>query len=161
MVTVIMGVSGTGKTTIGKLLAKQLSVPFIDADDFHPKSNVDKMKSGVPLNDDDRLPWLLNLRKEIESHNSSNGAVLACSALKKKYREILSKRISDEVRFVWLMGDKKTILNRMNQRDNHYMPSSLLDSQFDALEEPSADEAITVEINATPDLIVEEILKKI
>lgn len=156
-----MGVSGTGKTTVGKLLAEHLNLPFMDADDFHPEKNVEKMSKGIPLDDSDRKPWLSKLRKEIELQNRQGGAVLACSALKKTYRDILSGSKQNDVRFIYLKGDRETILNRMNQREDHYMPASLLDSQFNTLEEPSPDEAIHIHIDPPPHEIVKEIIKKL
>ncbi len=155
MVVIIMGVSGCGKTTVGKLLAINLDLPFYDADDFHPPKNVKKMSSGEPLNDQDRKPWLEILSNEIEEWNSNKGAILACSSLKKSYRDILISK-SDDVQFVYLKGDRDTILKRMRARKDHYMPPELLDSQFITLEEP--DSAITVTIDKSPTMIVSEIV---
>lgn len=155
MVVVVMGVSGCGKTTVGKLLADKLDLPFYDADDFHPTSNVEKMKNEKPLNDDDRKPWLEELANQIMEWNSEKGAVLACSALKKSYRQLLVSK-SNEVQFVYLIGDRDIILRRMNARKDHYMPPELLNSQFDALEEP--DNAITFSIDKTPEALVREII---
>lgn len=155
MVVIIMGVSGCGKTTVGKLLAINLDLPFYDADDFHPPKNVKKMSSGEPLNDLDRKPWLEILSNEIEEWNSNKGAILACSALKKSYRDILISK-SDDVQFVYLKGDRDKILKRMRARKDHYMPPELLDSQFITLEEP--DSAITVTIDKSPTMIVSEIV---
>lgn len=159
MVYIIMGVSGCGKTTIGKILADKLHLPFYDADDYHPSENVKKMKSGLSLNDSDRRPWLEILSSQIQKWNASGGAVLACSALKKSYREILLSGNSSNVLFIYLKGDKKLILKRMMKRKDHYMPPSLLDSQFKALEEPL--NAIEVDISNIPETIVSEILAKI
>lgn len=155
MVVVVMGVSGCGKTTVGKLLADKLDLPFYDADKFHPTSNVEKMKSGKPLNDDDRKPWLEELANQIMEWNSEKGAVLACSALKESYRQLLVSK-SNEVQFVYLIGDRDIILRRMNARKDHYMPPELLNSQFDALEEPG--NAITFSIDKTPEALVREII---
>lgn len=155
-----MGVSGCGKTTIGSLLANKIDFPFYDADDFHPKSNVEKMKSGQPLNDDDRKPWLQILSKKIEEWNNKKGAVLACSALKKKYRTLLASNPGpSEITFVYLKGSKTLIANRLQNRKDHYMPPNLLDSQFEDLEEPET--AITISIDQTPKKIVSSILKQI
>jgi carbohydrate kinase (thermoresistant glucokinase family) len=159
MVIIVMGVSGCGKTTVGKLLAERLGLPFYDADDFHPVENVEKMKSGEPLNDADRHPWLAALSWEIEKWNEGDGAVLACSALKRNYRSILNPEKSDQVKFVYLKGQEKIILHRMEQREGHYMPPELLRSQFDALEEPV--DAITVSIELSPDEIVERIVEEL
>lgn len=158
MVYVIMGVSGSGKTTVGKKLAEKLEMPFFDADDYHPTSNVRKMKSGQPLTDEDRKPWLDGLHDHISEWNSGVGAVLACSALKKSYRDILMGS-SNNIRFVYLKGKKEIIQNRMENRKHHYMPPSLLESQFETLEEP--ENAITVSIENSPDEIVKNILMKL
>jgi carbohydrate kinase (thermoresistant glucokinase family) len=159
MIIIVMGVSGCGKTTVGKLLAERLGLPFYDADDFHPVENVEKMKSGEPLTDADRHPWLAALSWEIEKWNEGDGAVLACSALKRNYRSILNPDKSDHVKFVYLKGQEKIILHRMEQREGHYMPPELLRSQFDALEEPV--DAITVSIELSPDEIVERIVEEL
>lgn len=156
MVWIVMGVSGSGKTTVGELLAERFNLPFYDADDFHPPSNVEKMSSGQPLNDEDRKPWLLTLTNHIRDWNNKNGAVLACSALKQNYRDLLKSK-SPDVYFIYLQGSKRLILERMKNRNNHYMPTELLDSQFDALEEPA--KAIVVPIDQDPEEIVNQILK--
>ena len=156
MVWIVMGVSGSGKTTIGKLLAEKLNLPFHDADDFHPPSNVEKMSSGQPLNDEDRKPWLISLANHIRDWNRDKGGVLACSALKQSYRYLLMSKSSD-VQFIYLKGSKHLILQRMKSRSNHYMPPELLDSQFDALEEPA--NAVVVSIDQPPKEIVNQILK--
>lgn len=153
-----MGVSGSGKSTVGKLLAKKLSLPYYDADDFHPSSNVEKMSSGQPLNDADRKPWLLSLANHIHDWNNKKGAILACSALKQSYRDLLRSK-SNDVQFIYLEGSKDLILQRMKNRTNHYMPPELLKSQFDTLEEPA--NAVTVTINHPPGDIVNQILKSI
>lgn len=155
MVWIIMGVSGSGKTTVGKKLAEKLDLPFYDADNFHPKENVKKMRSGRPLNDDDRKPWLETLADKIQKWNSEDGAILACSALKKSYRKLLRSK-SDGVQFIYLKGDKKTILKRLKSRKGHYMPAKLLDSQFEVLEEPA--DALKVSIEDDADEITERIL---
>jgi carbohydrate kinase (thermoresistant glucokinase family) len=156
MVWIVMGVSGSGKTTVGKLLAKKLDLPFYDADDFHPKQNVQKMEAGEPLTDQDREPWLNHLSEMITRWNSNSGAVLACSALKESYRLTL-KAGDNNVQFVFLDGDIDLIRKRMKSRKGHYMPSSLLESQFEALEMPS--NAIRVSIDQPPANIVKEILE--
>ncbi len=159
MVFIVMGVSGCGKTTVGKLLAEKINLPFFDADNFHPSENVTKMSSGEPLNDNDRKPWLEILAEKIEKWNRSDGAVLACSALKESYRKLLISKSTD-VQFVYLNGAKDIILQRMKNREGHYMPPDLLDSQFEALEEPG-DEAIHVSIKQTPKEIVDRIIEMI
>lgn len=156
MVYVVMGVSGCGKTTVGTLLANEKNIPFFDADDFHPEENIRKMQAGVPLNDNDREPWLNILSENIREWNDDSGAVLACSALKKSYRKTLTSKSSD-VTFIWLDGSFDLIKSRMQKREGHYMPPGLLQSQFDALEPPS--EAVKVSIDQPPDNILSDILK--
>ncbi len=151
-----MGVSGCGKTTVGRMLAERLSMKFYDADDFHPQGNIDKIKNGIPLDDADRNPWLSKLAQHIAQWNRDKGAVLACSALKEKYRQILSWDGKEKVTFIYLEGNKDTIHDRMRKRDGHFFPVGLLDSQFSALEAPH--DAITVRINKTPEEICVEIM---
>jgi gluconokinase len=157
MVVVIFGVSSAGKTTIGEALARELGWKFSDADDFHPPSNVEKMRSGVPLTDEDRQPWLESLRQLIKkSLTASEEMVLACSALKKKYRDRL--KVSDEVKFIFLRGDRERIAKQLGQRRGHFMNPDLLERQFADLEEPSPSEnAIVVELGKRPAELVEEI----
>ena len=155
MIVVIMGVTGSGKTTVGVLLAKSLGWRFIEADDFHSPDNVEKMRRGEPLTDADREPWLARLAanlKELDAGRES--AVLACSALKHSYRETLRSSGAD-VRFVYLRVTRSEATERVQDRRGHFMPSSLVDSQFDTLEEPS--EALDVDASKTPEVIVEEI----
>ncbi|MBK8905805.1 MAG: gluconokinase [Anaerolineaceae bacterium] len=155
---VLMGVSGSGKTTVGQALAARLDCPFYDGDDFHPPENVAKMASGTPLNDADRAPWLARLAELLEKHGErGEKAVLACSALKQKYREKL--RVSQQVQFVYLAGSFDLIWQRMAERTNHYMKADMLRSQFAALEPPKVDEAIYVSIDQDVDEIVDQILK--
>lgn len=152
----VMGVSGSGKSTIGELLAEKLAIPFFDADDFHPKANVDKMKSGKPLNDEDRAPWLANLNTLAKEELTKKGAIITCSALKAKYRVQLEEGLSNPPKWVFLNGDFDTILARMNQREGHYMPASLLQSQFDALEIPK--NVFEVDIAQSPDKILMHVI---
>lgn len=155
MIVVLMGVSGTGKTTVGKLLAQRLNWPLLDADDFHPPANIEKMRSGIPLTDDDRWPWLdrLNgLLKEKDSHGES--ALMACSALKQKYRDRLAAGCSD-LRWVYLKGGFELIESRLKVRKGHYMKAGLLESQFAALEEPV--DAITADVSADPEAIADAV----
>jgi gluconokinase len=161
VIIIIFGVSGSGKTTIGKLLAQELRWQFIEADDFHPASNIQKMRSGRPLIDEDRWPWLDCLRKQIEQLLAAGeSAVLACSALKRAYRDRL--RVSEEIKFVFLRGDYAVVEKQLRSRRRHFMNPDLLQSQFDDLEEPQADEqALTVALERTPEEIVEEIEAKL
>lgn len=144
-----MGVSGSGKTTIGSLLAKELDWKFYDADDFHSASNKEKMKNGIPLTDDDRLGWLRDLQILIQSQTDS--FVLACSALKETYRNLL--QTDEDVEFIYLKGTFEQIEMRLSERKNHYMPMTLLRSQFDALEEPK--NRLTIDISHTPFEIIQ------
>ncbi|GLU44508.1 gluconokinase [Allomuricauda sp. NBRC 101325] len=157
-VLVVMGVSGCGKTAIGQLLSKKLDRPFFDGDDFHPESNVQKMKSGTPLNDEDRKDWLITLNQLCVAHRE-NGAIIACSALKKNYRSLLRAGMGDSIAFVYLKGSFELIKARLEQRKGHFMPIELLQSQFETLEPPSRE--ITVSIDQTPKKIVSEVLKQL
>jgi carbohydrate kinase (thermoresistant glucokinase family) len=158
-VVIVMGVSGCGKSTIGALLAARLRWEFQDADWFHPASNIDKMHSGIPLADEDRWPWLDAVAASIDTTRRSGGhAVVACSALKRSYRDVLIGERFD-VRLLYLKGDETLIARRMAARHEHFMPRSLLHSQFEALEEPGADEnPIIVSIEPQPREIVAQIL---
>ena len=157
-VIVVMGVSGSGKTKIGKLLAKKLSIPFYDGDDFHPQKNIKKMSSGQPLNAADRKGWLVQLNK-LALENREKGAIIACSALKKNYRILLRAGMGDGMVFVYLEGSFDLIKSRLDSRKGHFMSSALLKSQFDTLEPPS--KAITVSIEETPASIVKKIIKQL
>ncbi len=159
---IVMGVSGSGKSTIAEALAKRLGFVEEDADLYHTAANVNKMQSGIPLNDEDRLPWLHIVAGVIEGHITSNRpVVIACSALKRKYRDILVHGRHD-VRLVYLKGTRNVIAARTTHRKGHFMPPSLLDSQFDALEEPALDEhAAIVDIDAPVDAIVNEIVRQL
>ncbi|MEO0473095.1 MAG: gluconokinase [Bacteroidota bacterium] len=153
---IVMGVSGSGKSTIGMALAKAKNWPFYDADDFHPPANVEKMSAGQPLNDQDRLPWLQSLHQHIRIQlEAGNCGVLACSALKQSYRDLLKGELH-AVHFVYLEGSFDLIHARMKARSDHYMPASLLQSQFDALEVP--EQAIKIPITLPPQQMIEEIL---
>jgi gluconokinase len=157
---VVMGVSGVGKTTVAEMLATRLGWTFSDADKFHPPGNVEKMRSGMPLTDDDRWPWFRIIAAEIDRHRSTGtGYVTACSALKRAYRAILTDGRPD-VRVVYLKGDRGLIMSRLQVRKDHYFPPQLLDSQFATLEEPLASErALVVTIEQPVDSIVDEIVR--
>ena len=154
---VLMGVSGCGKSTVGKLLSARTGAEFFDGDDYHPEQNVRKMASGSPLDDEDRRGWLETLRDLINDHDQP--IIIACSALKQSYRDILSSgRITP--RFVYLQGSRDLLQERAHARsgkEDHFMPVSLLDSQLDTLEQPGAD-SLTVSIEQTPEQITETIL---
>lgn len=154
-VFIVMGVSGCGKSTIGKLLANELEVPFFDGDDYHPEVNVKKMASGNALNDNDREGWLKRLNS-LATENSNLGAVIACSALKDSYRTILRQNLSKNIEFVYLQGTYEEISDRLAQRKNHFMPSGLLKSQFSTLEVPT--DAISVSITKAPSEITAHVL---
>jgi gluconokinase len=161
MILIVFGVSGAGKTTIGKLLAEQLGWTFYEGDDFHPPENIEKMRSGRPLTDEDRWPWLERLRDQItRSFGAMENAVLACSALKGAYRDRL--RVSNDVKFVFLRGDFALIEKQLRGRGGHFMNPALLKSQFADLEEPGPNEdALTIELGRTPHELVEEIKTKL
>jgi len=156
---IVMGVSGSGKTSVGKSLAEHLGWDFYDADDFHPPANVEKMSNRMPLDDSDRVPWLASLHNLISSsliHNKPG--VLACSALKESYRQRLLEGNAG-VQIVYLKGSYELILSRMTRRKNHYMKADMLKSQFDALEEPA--DAITVDISLPVEKIVQTVIKQL
>jgi gluconokinase len=151
MIIVLMGVAGSGKTTIGKLLSQQLGWPFFDGDDFHPPANVAKMRAGIPLTDADRAGWLDALRKLIAEYNQQNrSSVVACSALKQTYREHLG-----DVRVVYLKGSRELLQTRLSERKGHFFHAELLESQLHTLEEPR--DAITVDASHAPGVLVAEI----
>jgi carbohydrate kinase (thermoresistant glucokinase family) len=159
---VVMGVSGSGKSTIGEALGQRLGWRYADGDSFHPPANVAKMKAGQPLTDEDRWPWLKEIAAEIERRRQvGEHIVIACSALKKAYRDILVHG-RDDVRMVYLNGSRDLVADRIGHRTGHFMPPGLLDSQFAALEPPSPDERpIIVSIDASVDVIVERILQQL
>ncbi len=154
---IIFGVSGSGKSTIGKLLAQKLNVPFLDADQFHSNENIEKMNSGIPLTDKDRLPWLFSINERLKN-SQNDGWVLACSALKESYRTILNNDLKD-IHWVLLNGDFDQIASRMAERKDHFMSPSLLKSQFETLEIPEY--GIEVSIDYSPSQIVQQILDHI
>ena len=152
---ILMGVAGCGKTTIGSKLARSLGVLFLDADDFHPEANLKKMSSGTPLDDSDRIPWLEILREELRSNR---GCVLACSALKQNYRSMLEDADRNTI-FIMLDISKETARRRLLSRANHFMPETLIDSQFDSLERPT--DALVVDAEEPVNSVLDVILRKI
>jgi gluconokinase len=158
VVILLMGVSGSGKTTVGQLLASQLGWQFADADDYHSAANVEKMRTGIPLTNADRGPWLATLRSMCAQWIAAGkNAVLACSALKRAYREEL--RVSPEVKFVYLKGSPQLLYERLHARSGHFMTEKMLGSQLEALEEP--EDAIVVDVERSPAEIVTEIRTKL
>lgn len=159
---IVMGVSGSGKTTIAEALAERLGFACEDADTYHPASNVAKMHSGIPLTDEDRWPWLRAIAQAIDRKaEASTPVVIACSALKRAYREILAHGRED-VRIVYLKGSRDLIARRLALRTDHFMPASLLDSQFATIEEPlPAERVMTVDIDASVDEIVAQIVRQL
>lgn len=157
MIIVVMGVAGAGKTTVGSLLARELHWEFADGDDFHSPENIAKMREGIPLTDADRAPWLETLRNFVAGWIAQRkDAVLACSALKKSYRDVL--QVNEQVRFVYLKGDRNIFAQRLRERHDHYMKAQMLDSQLHTLEPPG--NAIVVDANATPENIVRDIRRQ-
>lgn len=156
-IIIVMGISGSGKTRVGSLLAERLGVDFFDGDEFHPTSNVAKMAAGRPLSDEDRAPWLLAIRAKIdELQRRGEAAVIACSALKEQYRRML-KRNGESILFVHLSGERELIVERLGARKGHFAGPELLESQLAELEEPQ--DAVTVQIDNEPEEIVEQILR--
>ncbi|WMJ73803.1 gluconokinase [Cytophagaceae bacterium ABcell3] len=157
MIIIVMGISGCGKSTIGRLLARRLHLPFYDADDYHPEQNIAKMKNGIPLTDEDRQPWLEQLAALTEQWEKNKGAILACSALKEKYRQLLQKNVVAQ--WVYLEGDPETIHLRCKDRKGHFMPASLIQSQYDTLEKPAY--GIHLDIKLSPEDLVEKVIKEL
>ena len=150
---VLMGVSGSGKTSVGEHMSPMVGLPYEDGDDMHPQANIEKMESGTPLNDEDRMPWLENIGKELAA---SDGLMIGCSALKRSYRDLIRSHCPEAV-FVHLAGDYDLLLGRMSARKGHFMPASLLQSQFDTLEQLEADEkGVVIDIEPT----VEEVARQ-
>ena len=159
MIIILMGVTGAGKTAIGKMLAEELEYAFYEGDEFHSQNNIEKMNHGIPLDDNDRLPWLLSIRGLIENcAQEKKNAVITCSALKSSYRSILIKN-ENEINLIYLKGDRDMIQTRLETRKNHFMNPGLLASQFDILEEPK--NAIYADISKDEKTIVESIRLKL
>ena len=156
MKLVVMGVSGCGKSSVGEALGRAMGVPYIDGDDLHPEANVAKMRAGQPLTDEDRWPWLDLVAETLRARAP---VILGCSALKRRYRDRI--RLAGRVTFLHLTGSRELIQSRMTARQGHYMPPSLLESQFAALEPPGPDEAIAIDIDQPLAMIVTEALKRL
>ncbi|SIT79747.1 NADP-dependent phosphogluconate dehydrogenase [Pontibacter indicus] len=157
MIYIVMGVTGSGKTTVGQKLAARLRLPFYDADDYHPRQSIDKMRQGIPLNDQDRAPWLAQLASLIPAWEAAGGAVLACSALKEEYRKTL--QTVPDISWIYLDGSRDTILKRLQARQAHFMPPTLLESQLEALEKPAY--GIHVDVSLAPEQIIQEVITKL
>jgi gluconokinase len=156
LIIILMGVSGVGKTTIGTLLAEKLNWPFYDADSFHSPENIAKMRRGVPLTDENRHSWLIAIREVIEKHlQIEKPAVIACSALKNSYRNIL-KAEGERICFVYLKGPPDLVKERLQRRSHHFMKATLMESQFDTLEDP--EDALTVDISAEIEHIIHQLV---
>lgn len=161
-IVVVMGVSGSGKTTVAAMLAGALGARFLEGDDVHPPANVEKMRSGTPLTDGDRLPWLEAIARQIDAWRArAEKGVVTCSALKKAYRDIIVGS-RPEVVLIYLRGSRDLIQRRMATRHEHFMPVALLDSQFATLQEPGADEhPVVIEVEGGPETIVAEIVRRL
>ena len=158
MIVVLMGVSGSGKTTIGRMLADAIPCPFLEGDSLHPRANIEKMSRGIPLTDADRAPWLSAIHAHmVDVYNRGDSVVVGCSALKQSYRTVLADGLP--LIWVYLRGSQDLIRSRILQRTSHFMKADLLASQFEALEEPS--DALVVDVSRSPDAIVKQILAEL
>jgi len=158
VIIVVMGVAGSGKTTVGKMLAKEMKCPFLEGDSLHSKENIDKMSHGIPLTDDDRAPWLAAIHVRIlDFFERGQDLVVGCSALKLQYRRLLAKDVP--ITWVYLKGTPALIRARLRHRPGHFMKADMLASQFEALDEPS--DALVVDISASPSTIVKQILSQV
>jgi gluconokinase len=162
VVLVVMGVTGSGKTTVASILARDLHWSYQDGDSLHPLSNIEKMKAGRPLTDGDRAPWLEKVAEWVDQHlDAGSSGIITCSALKRSYRDVINRRGSGVV-FVFLSAAKETIAARLSARRDHFMPPTLLESQVADLEEPSPDEpALRVDASAAPDVIAETVMAEL
>lgn len=161
-IVVVMGVSSSGKSTVGQSIARRLHVPFLDGDGYHPEANVEKMRSGIALSDEDRWPWLDKLARALhDAADKKNAAVGACSALKRVYRDYLTERAGEPITFIYLQGSREVISTRMARRQHDYMPSSLLDSQFETLEvpDPAVENVLIVPVTDSVDKITLTVTK--
>lgn len=160
---VVMGVAGAGKSVIGSALARAIDATFVEGDDYHPPSNVSKMAAGIPLTDDDRAGWLRAIGQRLrEARDARERVVVACSALKRAYRDVLRDAARAPVRFIYLCGGRELIAERLRRRRGHFMRESMLDSQFATLEEPAPDEdAWVVDVSDPPDAIVASLVARI
>lgn len=157
---VIMGVSGSGKSSVGAALSQKTGAPYVDGDDLHPKSNIEKMSAGIPLTDADRWPWLSAVGEQLGSQ--AGEIFIGCSALKRSYRDLIREKAGEPVLFIHLTGSKEVIAERMKHRPGHFMPTSLLDNQFATLEPPGEDElSVDADIGQPLDEVVRDILHKI
>ena len=163
MLYIVMGVSGRGKSTVAQGLSKRMGCNFEDADDYHPPANKNKMSQGIPLTDEDREPWLIELNQKVVARyvTEEEMGVLACSALKAEYRTKIIGEYSPQVQIIYLRGDYKTIFERLQNRKGHFFDPKLLQSQFATLEKPQEGEAWTFDITASPESLIEQIYKKI
>ncbi|MDQ2794224.1 MAG: gluconokinase [Bacteroidota bacterium] len=156
MVCIIMGVSGCGKSTVGEQLAPRLGLPYYDGDAFHSAANIEKMRHGIPLTDDDRRDWLATLATKLGEWETTGGAILACSALKEAYRTTLQIGVKTPIHWIFLDGPRELLLERMGGRKGHYMHANMLASQLAILERPAY--ALTLAITATPEALVQQIV---
>jgi gluconokinase len=160
MIVVLMGVSGSGKTTVGLVLARELGWTFLDADDYHPAANVEKMRKAIPLDDDDRRPWLQAVRQRLDAACArGENVVLGCSALKHAYQDYLQSHAPEFIRYVWLSGSEELIRQRLAERKGHFMNPGLLHSQFETLEPP--EHAVRVDVSPPPDAIAADIRRRL